>query len=91
MKNKEGKLKIKQKNNGKIKHMSIVTLKITELNTLSKGRNGKNGQKKTRPNYILSKRDILSLNRHRLKVNGCKKIYFTNSKPKKIRMATLIR
>lgn len=55
MKNKEGKLKIKQKNNGKIKHMSIVTLKITELNTLSKGRNGKNGQKKQDPTIFCLK------------------------------------
>lgn len=87
------KVENKTKNNGKIKHMSIITLKNTELNTLSKGRNGKKkiDKKITKPNYILSKRDILSINRHRLKVNGCKKIYFINSKPKKIRMVTLIR
>lgn len=39
------KVENKTKNNGKIKHMSIITLKITELNTLSKGRNCKNRQK----------------------------------------------
>ena len=70
--------------------ISILTLNAKGLNFQVKKQRLSDQLKKARSNYVLSLRDTLKIQRHRLKVRGWKKTYHAKNNNEKIEVTILI-